>query len=66
MGDLVVVMDDLLPPNEWRLGRIVTTHVGSDNHVRVAEVRISTGIITRPITKLCLLPLLCENDPTQT
>ncbi|XP_075162851.1 uncharacterized protein LOC142235484 [Haematobia irritans] len=54
--DLVVVMDDLLPPNEWRLGRVQKTFMGSDNNVRVAEIRLSTGTITRPIVKLCVLP----------
>ncbi|XP_075157748.1 uncharacterized protein LOC142231014 [Haematobia irritans] len=58
IGDLVAVMDDMLPPNDWRLGRIVDTHRGSDDNIRVADVRIASGIITRPIVKLCYLPLL--------
>ena len=58
IGDLVVVMDDLLPPHDWRLGRIEKIFPGSDGKVRTANVRISTGIITRPIVKLCHLPLL--------
>ncbi|XP_065356502.1 uncharacterized protein LOC135950906 [Calliphora vicina] len=57
-GDLVVIMDDLLPPSEWRLGRIETTHIGSDDNVRVADVRTATGLIKRPIVKLCYLPLV--------
>lgn len=32
-------MNDLLPPSQWRLGRIVTTHCGNDNQIRVAEVK---------------------------
>lgn len=56
IGDLVVVMDDLLPPNEWRLGRIEKTHEGSDSRVRIADVRTANGTITRPIVKLCALP----------
>lgn len=62
IGDLVVVMDDLLPPNDWRLGRIIRTHPGSDDNTRVADIRISSGTITRPIVKLCYLPLL-DQDP---
>ncbi|KAI8116598.1 hypothetical protein CVS40_11358 [Lucilia cuprina] len=57
----LVVMDDLQPPYEWRLGRIEKTYFGSDNNVRVADVRISSGVITRPIVKLCYLPFLSEN-----
>lgn len=63
-GDLVVIIDDSLPPNEWMLGRIEATRDSSDNHVRVADIRTATGIITRPVVKLCYLPLLNENDPS--
>lgn len=56
-GDFVVVKDELLPPNEWRMGRIESVHKGSDNRVRVADVRTSAGIITRPVVKLCVLPI---------
>ncbi|XP_065368962.1 uncharacterized protein LOC135961390 [Calliphora vicina] len=56
VGDFVVVMDDLLPPCEWRLGRIEKVHSGSDHHVRVVDVRTQNGTITRAITKLCYLP----------
>ncbi|XP_075163141.1 uncharacterized protein LOC142235769 [Haematobia irritans] len=64
IGDLVVVLDDLLPPCEWRLGRVEKTHIGSDNMVRVADIRVETGTITRPIVKLCLLPFDSENIST--
>ncbi|XP_037827650.1 uncharacterized protein LOC119615720 [Lucilia sericata] len=63
VGDLVVVIDDLLPPHEWRLGRIEKTFPGSDNNIRAAEVRIATGTITRPIVKLCLLPFANKSEP---
>ncbi|XP_059223637.1 uncharacterized protein LOC131997167 [Stomoxys calcitrans] len=39
IGDLVVVIDDLLPPSDWRLGRVVKTHAGSDSNTRVAEIK---------------------------
>ncbi|XP_075150700.1 uncharacterized protein LOC142224800 [Haematobia irritans] len=66
IGDLVVVMDDLLPPSDWRLGRIVNTHHGSDNNIRVADIKVASGIITRPIVKLCYLPLLDQASPEST
>ncbi|XP_075158129.1 uncharacterized protein LOC142231406 [Haematobia irritans] len=66
IGDLVVVMDDLLPPSDWRLGRIVNTHHGSDNNIRVADIKVASGIITRPIVKLCYLPLLDQASPEPT
>ncbi|XP_075163043.1 uncharacterized protein LOC142235667 [Haematobia irritans] len=61
-GDLVVIMDDLIPPNDWRLGRIDKIYQGSDNHVRVADIRTATGIIKRPIAKLCYLPFADSPD----
>lgn len=56
IGDLVIINDDMLPPSEWRLGRIEKTYFGSDTNVRVADVRTANGIINRPIVKLCYLP----------
>ncbi|XP_046808485.1 uncharacterized protein LOC111690866 [Lucilia cuprina] len=56
IGDLVVVRQDNLPPNQWRLGRIEKVVHGSDHRVRVAEIRTANGIVTRPIVKLVLLP----------
>lgn len=56
IGDLVIIRQDKLPPNEWRLGRIEKVFPGHDNNVRVAEIRTSTGVIRRPIVKLVLLP----------
>ncbi|XP_065365540.1 uncharacterized protein LOC135958568 [Calliphora vicina] len=58
VGDLVVVMDDLLPPHEWRLGRIGKIFHGTDKNARIAEIRTSSGVVTRPIVKLCYLQFL--------
>lgn len=57
-GELAVVMDHLLPPSEWRLGRIENTYTGADDNGRVADIRTTTGLIKRPIVKLCYLTLL--------
>ncbi|XP_036346348.1 uncharacterized protein LOC118755629 isoform X1 [Rhagoletis pomonella] len=56
VDDLVVVKEDNLPPNEWRLGRVIRVFSGQDSRVRVVEIRTARGIITRPIVKLVLLP----------
>ncbi|XP_075168002.1 uncharacterized protein LOC142240188 [Haematobia irritans] len=55
-NDFVIIKDDLLPPTEWRLGRVVKVHYGNDQNVRVAEILTKGGTITRPIVKLCILP----------
>ena len=56
-NDLVLVKDDLLPPNDWKMGRVVKVHEGHDQHVRVVDVKTTTGIISRPIVKLCVLQI---------
>ncbi|XP_055841189.1 uncharacterized protein LOC129908595 [Episyrphus balteatus] len=55
LDDLVVIRDENLPPNEWRLGRIIKVYLGPDDKVRVVDVKTQNGVITRPITKLCIL-----------
>lgn len=55
-GCLVVIKEDNLPPCKWQLGRIVEVHPGNDGVVRVASIRISTGITRRAISKICPLP----------
>lgn len=54
-NDLVVIRHENLPPNAWRLGRIIKTYPGTDGHVRVADVRTESGIVKRPISKLVIL-----------
>lgn len=55
--DLVIIMEDNLPPTRWLLGRILETHPGIDGLVRVATVKCKNSTIKRPINKLALLPI---------
>ncbi|XP_058817359.1 uncharacterized protein LOC131680663 [Topomyia yanbarensis] len=62
-GSIVLVRDDNLPVGKWSMGRVLAVHFGDDDLVRVATVKVP-GVakpITRPITKLCYLPI--EVDP---
>ncbi|XP_037815968.1 uncharacterized protein LOC119606507 [Lucilia sericata] len=56
IGDIVVIRQDNLAPNEWLLGRVTKTHPGSDGRNRVVDLQTSTGTLTRPITKIVVLP----------
>jgi hypothetical protein len=56
IGDVVVIRHENLPPTEWRLGRVEAVHPGSDQRVRVATIHTAKGKLTRPLTKLVLLP----------
>ncbi|XP_073811776.1 uncharacterized protein [Musca autumnalis] len=58
LNDLVIIMDDRVPQNEWKLGRIIGLFPGQDNNIRVVDLKTSNGVIRRPITKL--IPLLSE------
>ncbi|XP_070075146.1 uncharacterized protein [Drosophila takahashii] len=57
VDDMVVIKDDNLPSNDWRLGRIVAAIPGADTRVRVVDILTSRGTIQRPVHKLVLLPM---------
>lgn len=61
VGDLVVIHDPQSIPLQWKLGRIIRTHPGPDNRVRVVSIRTQNGEIQRPITKVTLLLPVREN-----
>lgn len=57
-GMLVILKQDNVPPQQWRLGRIVDTHPGKDGVTRVVTVRTSSGEYRRPTTQVAVLPIL--------
>ncbi|XP_071652999.1 uncharacterized protein [Temnothorax longispinosus] len=57
IGALVLLKDANMPPLRWRQGRVEALHPGSDGVPRVATVRVADGTITRPLVKLCPLPM---------
>ncbi|XP_063932288.1 uncharacterized protein LOC135144238 [Zophobas morio] len=57
IGDLVIICEDGIPPQQWPLGRIQELHPGSDNQCRVATVKTVRGVHKRPVTKLCAVPV---------
>ncbi|XP_058816864.1 uncharacterized protein LOC131680158 [Topomyia yanbarensis] len=65
IGKLVVIKDDNQPPMRWKMGRIVQTHPGDDGTVRVVTLKTATGMLTRSVEKLCLLPISDDNDDIQ-
>lgn len=56
-GRLVILRDDNSPPMHWPTARITELHPGADGITRVVTVRTSDGQYTRPVSKICLLPL---------
>lgn len=68
INDIVIIKEDMLPRNQWQLGRVVEVIQGNDGLVR--RVKVQTGerklktklghhskpsIIERPIQKLVVL-----------
>lgn len=54
----MVVKEDDLPPCKWLYGKIVDTHPGVDNIVRVVTIKTNKNtIFKRPTSKICLLPI---------
>lgn len=56
VGRLCLIRNEATPPNRWPLARIEALHPGADGHVRVVEVRTASSRLTRPVSKLVLLP----------
>lgn len=70
VGQIVVIKEDNVPPSKWVFGRIIETFTGTDGAVHSAKLRCKGDppmrkgekakapiIISRPIHKLCLLPI---------
>ncbi|GFY02707.1 integrase catalytic domain-containing protein [Trichonephila clavipes] len=57
VGEIVIIKEDNIPPATWPLGKVIETHPGKDDVVRVVTLRTVKGRFKRPIHKLCKLPL---------
>ncbi|XP_062134720.1 uncharacterized protein LOC133844653 [Drosophila sulfurigaster albostrigata] len=55
-GDMVVIREENIPPQEWRLERVLTACPGADERVRVVDIQTCRGVFRRPVAKLVLLP----------
>lgn len=61
VGQLVLIKEDGIPPSKWILGRITKTYPGKDGLIRCVEVKCKESKLSRPIHKLCPLPI--EDKP---
>lgn len=61
VGSLVVIKENNLPIYQWRTGRVIELHSGSDNVTRVVTVQCSDGsMCKRAVSKLCVLPIATD------
>ncbi|KAH8256294.1 hypothetical protein KR032_004134 [Drosophila birchii] len=55
-GDVVLVKESNSPPASWHIARVLEAYPGKDNLVRAVKLKTPTGEMTRPITKIAVLP----------
>ncbi|GBN91172.1 hypothetical protein AVEN_204149-1 [Araneus ventricosus] len=61
IGDIVLLWNENLKRIHWPLGRILSIYASKDEIVRRAKIKTKSGIVIRPIRKLCPLELDGEN-----
>ena len=54
-NDIVIIVNEQVPRCHWPLGVVTKVNVSLDGLVRSADIKTSTGILTRPVNKLVLL-----------
>ncbi|XP_054709447.1 uncharacterized protein LOC129219152 [Uloborus diversus] len=63
IGDIVLIWDENLKRICWPLGRILSIYLSKDSIARTAKIKTKSGILIRPIRKLCPLELDEEKLP---
>nr|GFS82912.1 integrase catalytic domain-containing protein [Nephila pilipes] len=57
IGDIVLIWNDNIKRIYWPLGRILSVFSSKDGIIRRAKIKTKSGIVIRPIQKLCPLEL---------
>lgn len=57
VDQVVLIKEDNLPPARWLYGRVTKVFPGKDGLIRAAEVQCKDSVLSRPIHKLCVLPI---------
>ncbi|XP_044250699.1 uncharacterized protein [Drosophila takahashii] len=55
-GNVVLVKESNSPPASWHIARVMETYPGKDDLVRAVKLKTQAGEMTRPITKVAVLP----------
>lgn len=56
VGDVVLILIDNQPRNTWPRGVISAVHPGRDGIIRIVTIKTRTGMLTRPVVKVAVLP----------
>ncbi|GFW65192.1 hypothetical protein TNCV_394581 [Trichonephila clavipes] len=57
VGSLVLIRNPASFSTRWTPGRIVATHPKTNGICRVVTVQTSSGVMTRPVYQVAVLPL---------
>lgn len=57
----MLIKDERMPPTHWPLARVIATHPGNDDLVRVVTLKTAKNIFKRAINKVCALPINDNN-----
>ena len=61
--DVVIILEQNIPPGKWLLGRVLSVLPDKNGIVRIVKLKTCTGsILDRPISKLCKLPVNESTD----
>ena len=61
IGDVVLLVEDMQHRSNWVVGREIRTLTDKEGLVRVAQVKACNSVLTRPVTKLCLIKKQLSN-----
>jgi len=59
LGEIVIIQDETVKRQNWRMGVVVELFRGRDNKIRAVRVKTAFGDFKRPVQKLCSLEI-CE------
>ncbi|GFU97555.1 integrase catalytic domain-containing protein [Trichonephila clavipes] len=57
VGDLVLFKEDNFAVSKRLMGRLIEVFPGKDNQIRVVTIKTQHGVVRRPISKICILPM---------
>ena len=54
-NDIVLIVDNSLPRSKWAMGRILKTFPYKSGLIHSVSIKTQKSVLTRPISKLCLI-----------
>ncbi|XP_065094450.1 uncharacterized protein LOC135714974 [Ochlerotatus camptorhynchus] len=61
-GMIVLLEQKDIPPQCWKMGKVVQIYPGSDNLVRAVDINVEGSIYRRAVSKLSVLPIADNED----